>query len=95
MTSWARFNDGIWTLKIYVQPGARVSEIAGEHDGRLKIRISAPPAENSANKALIGFIANLADVPRSSVKLMHGHTNRKKTVLVESDEERLLVKILG
>ena len=37
--------DGV-EITLYVQPGAKKSEVAGEHDGALKLRINAPPVEN-------------------------------------------------
>ena len=45
------------TLELYVQPGARKSEFAGEHGGRTKIRLAAPPVEGRANEALIEFLS--------------------------------------
>lgn len=84
LPTWARRDRGVWFLDIHVQPGARMSAIVGEHGDRLKIKISAPPADNAANEALIEFIANAADVPQSRVKLIRGQSSRLKTLAVES-----------
>lgn len=45
------------TFKVRVQPGASKNEIVGVQEGALKIRISAPPVEEKANKMLIQFLA--------------------------------------
>jgi uncharacterized membrane protein len=37
-------------LQVYIQPGASKSEVAGLHDGVIKIRIAAPAVENAANR---------------------------------------------
>ncbi|MGO9446660.1 MAG: DUF167 domain-containing protein [Thiobacillaceae bacterium] len=94
MPVWARFDRGIWILAFHVKPGAKSNEIIGEHGGRLKIKISAPPADNEANNALIDFIAKAAGVPRSRVKLLHGQTSRLKTLGVEATEDGFMETLL-
>jgi uncharacterized protein (TIGR00251 family) len=86
---WARQDRGVWLLDIHVQPGARISAVVGEHGGRLKIKISAPPADNAANEALMEFIAKAAAVPRSRVKLIRGQSSRLKTLAVECPDSGL------
>jgi uncharacterized protein YggU (UPF0235/DUF167 family) len=44
-------------LEIYIQPRASNSEVAGMHDGVIKIRIAALAVDNAANLALIEFVA--------------------------------------
>jgi uncharacterized protein len=94
MPAWARFSHGVWTLEIHVQPGAKSSEVAGEHGDRLKIKISAPPADNAANKALIEFIAETAGIPKSRVKLVRGQSSRLKTLEVEVQGGQFIEKLL-
>ena len=39
-------------LSLYIQPGASKTEVCGEHNGRIKIRLKAPPVDGKANQAL-------------------------------------------
>jgi uncharacterized protein len=55
--------DGV-ELEVVVQPRAGRSEVLGEHDGRLKVRIAAPPVDGAANDALVRFIAERLGVAR-------------------------------
>jgi hypothetical protein len=69
-------------VEIYVQPRASRNEIAGMHQGRLKVRLTAPPVEGEANKECVRFLARLLDVPRSSVSILQGLKSRSKTLLI-------------
>jgi uncharacterized protein (TIGR00251 family) len=81
--SWlTQQSEGV-ALLLHCQPGAKVSRIIGEHGGRLKIALNAPPVENRANEVLVAWLAEYFEVPRRQVQLVSGQTSRKKRVLVE------------
>lgn len=82
MAGWYRRDGETVTLTLHVQPGAKRSEVAGLHGEALKIRLAAPPVEGRANKALLGFIADLFDVPVRQVELRQGGQSRHKVVAV-------------
>ncbi|MBW8861369.1 MAG: DUF167 domain-containing protein, partial [Acidobacteria bacterium] len=42
-------------LTVRVIPRARKTEISGERDGALVVRVAAPPVEGAANDALVEF----------------------------------------
>ena len=67
-------------LNIYLQPGAKKTEVAGTHNGYIKIKINSPPVDGKANAALIQFLSDFLDVPKSSVTLMSGQKSRIKKV---------------
>ena len=80
---WAKpLGGGEWHLFVYVQPGAKKSEVAGEMEGRLRLRIAAQAIDNKANKALTVFVAKLLGVRPGRVSLENGETSRKKTLKV-------------
>lgn len=84
------------TLHVYVQPGAKSTELSGLHDGLLKIRITASPTDGAANDALKKFIAQLFHVPNRQVKLVRGEKNRRKTLEIIGsliDPEHLLLTL--
>lgn len=76
MTDSARIN-------IYVQPRASRTEIAGMHDGCIKIRLAAPPVDGAANAALVEFIADRLNIAKSKVRVVTGQSSRRKVVEVE------------
>jgi uncharacterized protein (TIGR00251 family) len=79
---WARRDGPDWLLQLHVQPGAKITAIVGEHGGRLKLKIAAPPVDNKANAHLLAWLAVRLGVPKSAVRLVRGETSRQKTVAV-------------
>lgn len=79
---WARRNAAGWLLELHVQPGAKRTAAVGEHGGRLKLKIAAPPVDNKANAHLLAWLAAQLGVPKSAVRLVRGESSRQKTVAV-------------
>lgn len=91
LPAWARHDrdQDLWTLQIHVQPGARTNQFAGEHDGRLRLKIAAPAVDNKANKVLTGFVSAWWGVPQRQVGIVRGENARQKTVVVRGAGDRL------
>jgi len=70
------------TFAVKVHPRARKNAITGEVGDALKLALTAPPLDGRANQACIEFFANLLDVPRASVTIASGETNRRKVIRV-------------
>jgi uncharacterized protein (TIGR00251 family) len=77
-----------------VSPRGQRDEVIGVVEGRLRVRVKAPPHEGRANAALLRFIAGLLRVAASDVVLLSGATSRRKVVRVRGvtleDAHRLL-----
>ncbi len=85
---WLRAAGGDVVLALHVQPGAKKTEIAGEHGEALKVRLGAPPIDGKANDCLIAFLAERLGVPKARVILEAGQTSRAKRVRVVGVETR-------
>ena len=72
------------TIKVKVQPRASKNQICGVMQGALKIKLSAPPVDGEANKALQEFLAKLFKVAKSQVEIVSGLTGRSKTVRINN-----------
>jgi uncharacterized protein len=70
------------SLDIHVIPRAKRTEVAGERDGAVVVRLTAPPIEGAANAALIDFLASVLDLPRRSIRIVSGEHSRRKRVTV-------------
>jgi len=74
-------------LRVRVQPRARRNEIAGERDGRLMVRVTAPPVDGRANDAVRKLLAKRLGVAPSRVTVLRGESARDKVVEVEGIED--------
>ena len=82
LPAWAREGAGGAVLEILVQPRASRTRVVGEHDGRLKVQLAAPPVDGEANAALLLFLAGALGVKRADVALLAGETGRRKRVRI-------------
>jgi uncharacterized protein (TIGR00251 family) len=82
-------------IHVRVQPRARCDEVVGERDGRVVVRVTAPPVDGKANVALCRLVARAAGVPPSAVEVVRGHTSRDKTVRVRGVDVGVVRAALG
>jgi uncharacterized protein (TIGR00251 family) len=75
-------------LEVYIQPRASKSEVAGMHDGVVKIRIAAPAVDNAANLAVTEFVAKALGVAKRSVRIVSGGASRRKLLEIEDVTEK-------
>ena len=78
--------EGGARLRVRVTPRARQTALAGliDADGKpaLAIRLAAPPVDGAANKALLAFLADWLQVPKSYLRIVAGETSRVKLVAI-------------
>lgn len=92
--SWLKTVPTGVELLVLVQPRASRTKIVGEHDGRLKIALAAPPVDGEANAALIEFLSDELGVRKADVELLDGDTNRRKRLAIRGvTESEIMVKL--
>ena len=72
-----RTPDGL-QIRLHVQPRAKRCEISGVHNGALKIKVTAPPVDDAANRAVIEYLADRLGIPRSRLSILSGARSRNK-----------------
>jgi uncharacterized protein (TIGR00251 family) len=82
-------------ITVKVHPRARKSGITGRFGEAWKLDLAAPPVDGKANDECVRYLAELAEVSRSRVRIVMGASSRIKVVEVEGiaqeELERLLV----
>ena len=72
-------------IRVRLISRASRDEIAGWRDGRLLVRVSAPPVEGKANRALRKLLAKRLRVAPGRVEIVRGERSRDKLVAVDLD----------
>jgi uncharacterized protein (TIGR00251 family) len=70
-------------VEIRVQPRSSRNEVVVSEEGRVRVRVTAPPEGGKANKAVIALLSDVLGVPKSDIVLVKGHTGRDKTLVIE------------
>jgi uncharacterized protein (TIGR00251 family) len=79
--------SGDLLLSLYVQPRASRNELAGLHGEALKLRLTTPPVDGRANKAVISFLAKLLKIPKSAILIKSGQQSRSKKIVLSGVDE--------
>lgn len=61
--------------------------VIGQHDGRVKVALHAPPVDGAANEALLRFFAKALSLPQCDVSLVRGEKSRQKTLSMRGTSE--------
>lgn len=77
-------------VEVRLRPRGRGDELIGFERGVLQARVSAPPVDGRANKALCRLIAKRVGVAPSRVSVVRGEKARDKLVEVEGLDEATL-----
>ena len=84
-------------LKIRVTPRAKRDEIYSIlEDGTVKVRLTAPPVDGKANKALIKYLSGIFEIPRSQIEILSGFKSRNKLLAIRGmDSVEIYNKLNG
>lgn len=66
--------------KIKVLPNSKENKIVEQTNDSFKIKLTAPPVDGEANKALVEFLSNEFSLPKSKITILYGQTNRNKII---------------
>jgi uncharacterized protein len=79
-------------MAVQIAPNAKKTEVIGRVEDALKIKLHAPAVDGKANDALIRYIADMLDIPKSAVNITHGFTSKKK--LIEIRAPHLTIEVV-
>jgi uncharacterized protein (TIGR00251 family) len=86
--------NGRLIFTVRVVPRASKSEIVGEHDGALKVRLAAPPVDGAANEELVKLLAKEFNAAKSDIEILSGQTSKTKQVSISNSTGEKLTRFL-
>jgi len=81
-------------IRVKVIPRSSRTEIAGKEKDIYRVKITDPPVEGKANKALIALLAEKLGIAKRDIEITAGKTSRMKTVRVQGMSEVAITQAL-
>ncbi|QIV95329.1 hypothetical protein EDC55_11837 [Allofrancisella inopinata] len=83
----------MYKISVYIQPNSSKSEICGEHNGSLKIKISSPAVDGKANKVVIDFLSKHFKIKKKDIAIVKGITSRHKIIALNIEKIPELLEV--
>jgi hypothetical protein len=81
-------------ITVKVHPRAKRSAITGRLGDAYKLDLAAPPVDGKANDECVRYLAELAGVSRSQVRIVTGQTAKLKLIEVSGIEQEEFERLL-
>ncbi|TGK09899.1 DUF167 domain-containing protein [Leptospira fletcheri] len=72
-------------IEVKVKPNSKKTFVRQEDDGIWTVAVSEPAIEGKANEAVIKALAREFDVPKRSVRLLHGEKGKNKLIEISRE----------
>jgi hypothetical protein len=82
-------------LEVRVTPRSSKTGLDGVRDGRLVVRVNAPPVDDAANAAVVATLAKILGVPKRAVHIVAGQTGRNKSIEIGGVSLAAVERALG
>ena len=86
-------SDGL-LIRIKIVPNSSKNDLIIKNEF-IKVKVTAQPIENKANKALVEFLSKRFKVPKTSIEIVKGDTSKEKTLLFSIKDEEKKQKIIS
>ncbi|MBW1817145.1 MAG: YggU family protein [Deltaproteobacteria bacterium] len=81
-------------IQVKVMPRSSREQVVVE-DGLYKVKLTAPPLEGKANKALVRLLSKKLRVPKGAVRIVSGETSRRKRIRIDGVTAEAVEKALS
>jgi uncharacterized protein (TIGR00251 family) len=70
-------------IRVKVLPRSSRNQIIGQENGTFKVKLTAPPVEGKANRALSDLLAKKLGLEKGDVEIVSGKRSRLKSVRIK------------
>ena len=65
-------------VSVLVKTNSKIESVTTDENGSLIVKVRTPPIDGKANNRVIELLAEHFDKPKSSIKILHGTSGKKK-----------------
>lgn len=87
-------DNGSVVFEVRVIPRASRTEIVGEYNGALKVKLTSPPVEGAANQELVRTLAKELGVAKGDIEIVSGQSSKAKRIRVRGADAAKINAIL-
>ncbi|MCD6262377.1 MAG: YggU family protein [Deltaproteobacteria bacterium] len=69
-------------IKVKILPRSSRNQVVDITEGVFKVKLTAPPVEGQANKALKKFFSSILKVPKTDIEIVAGTKSRNKSLVI-------------
>ena len=81
-------------IKIKLLPRSSKNQIIGKEGDLFKVKVTSPPVEGKANKALVQLLAKNLGISKGRVEIIAGKNSRLKTLRIHGLSEKNITSLL-
>ena len=81
-------------IRVKLLPKSSRNQIVGREGDHFKVKVTAPPIEGRANKALIDLLAKKLHVPKSHIEIISGKHSRLKWIRIDGLSQEVIIRAL-
>ncbi len=81
-------------IRVKLLPKSSRNQVVGREGDHFKVKVTAPPVEGRANKALIELLAKKLGVSKSHIEIISGKSSRLKSIRIDGlSQEGIIRKV--
>lgn len=88
-------NNNYTEFNVRIIPRSSRNEIAGREGSVYRIKVTSPPVDGKANKALIALLSKLLKTPKKNIEIVSGEKSRNKRIRVYDISLKEVSRLLG
>jgi uncharacterized protein (TIGR00251 family) len=86
--------DNSVVFEVRVIPRSSRTEIVGEYNGALKVKLTSPPVEGAANEELIKILSKGLGIAKADIEIVSGQTSKTKRIRISGADAAKINAIL-
>jgi uncharacterized protein (TIGR00251 family) len=81
-------------IKVRLLPRSSRNQVVGRRGDEIRVKVTAPPVDGKANKALIDCLARELAIPKQSLEIVSGKKAKLKTVRIYNKSPKQVLPLL-